>query len=81
MFQLSETDKFFGVFLTQHSHAGRAAAIFQNLLKDPCSLALVFEAMHSRPMTTYPKSLHDYPEQYFRSFAQQICLPGSQKKK
>ena len=29
--------------------------------------------MQSRAMTTFPESWHDYPEQYFVSFAQRIC--------
>ena len=41
------------------------------------TVALVFEAVQSRPMTTFPESWHDYPKQYFRSFAQRSCLPGS----
>ena len=43
------------------------------------NLALVFEAVQSRPMTTFSKSWHNFPEQYFGSFGQWICLPGSQK--
>ena len=43
------------------------------------NLALVSETVQSRPMTTFPESWHDYPEQYFGSFAQWICLPGFPK--
>ena len=40
-----------------------------------CNLALFFEAVQSRPIsTTFPKSWHNYPEQYFSSFAQWIEL-------
>ena len=41
------------------------------------NLALVFEAMQSRPSTTFPESWHDYWKQYFRSFGRGICLPDS----
>ena len=41
------------------------------------NLALVFEAVQSRPMTTFPESCHYYPKQYFRSFSWRICLPDS----
>ena len=41
------------------------------------NLALVFEAMQSRPSTTFPESWHDYWKQYFRSFGWGICLPHS----
>ena len=40
-------------------------------------LALVFEAVQSRPSTTFPESWHDYWKQYFRSFGRGICLPDS----
>ena len=41
------------------------------------NLALVFEAVQSRPPTTFPESWHDYWKQYFRSFGRGICLPDS----
>ena len=41
------------------------------------NLALVFEAVQSRPSTTFPESWHDYWKQYFRSFGRGICLPDS----
>ena len=41
------------------------------------NLALVFEAVQSRPSTTFPESWHDYWKQYFRSFGWGICLPDS----
>ena len=43
------------------------------------NLALVFEAVHSRPSATFPDSWHDYWKQYFRSFGWRICLPNSPK--
>ena len=55
MFPLSETEKSSGVFPAQHPWAGWAA-ILENLLTD---LALGFEAVQSRPMTTFPKDWHD----------------------
>ena len=39
------------------------------------NFALVFEAVQSRPSTTFPESWHDYWKQYFRSFGRGICLP------
>ena len=41
------------------------------------NLALVFEAVQSRPSTTFPESWHDYWKQYSRSFGRGICLPDS----
>ena len=41
------------------------------------NLALVFEAVQSRPSTTFPESWHDYWKQYSRSFGQGICLSDS----
>ena len=41
------------------------------------NLALVFEAVQSRPSTTFPESWLDYWKQYFKSFGQGICLPDS----
>ena len=41
------------------------------------NLALVFEAVQSRPSTTFPESWHDYWKQYFRSIGRGICLPDS----
>ena len=41
------------------------------------NLALVFEAVQSRPSTTFPESWHDHWKQYFRSFGRGICLPDS----
>ena len=41
------------------------------------NLALVFDAVQSRPSTTFPESWHDYRKQYFRSFGRGICLPDS----
>ena len=41
------------------------------------NLALVFEAVQSRPSTTFPESWHDYWKQYSRSFGPGICLPDS----
>ena len=42
------------------------------------NLALVFEAVQSRPSTTStPESWHDYWKQYFRSSGRGICLPDS----
>ena len=41
------------------------------------NLALVFEAVQSRPSTTFPESWHDFWKQYYRSFARGICLPVS----
>ena len=43
------------------------------------NLASVFEAVQSRPSTTFPESWHDYWKQYFRSFGRGICLPDSPK--
>ena len=43
------------------------------------NLALVFEAVQSRPSTTFPESWHDCWKQYFRSFGRGICLPDSPK--
>ena len=41
------------------------------------NLALVFEAVQSRPLTTFPESWHDYWKQYLRCFDWGICLPDS----
>ena len=41
------------------------------------NLALVFEAVQSRPSTTFPESWHDYWKQYSKSFGGGICLPDS----
>ena len=41
------------------------------------NLALVFEAVQSRPSITFPESWHDYWKQYSRSFGRGICLPDS----
>ena len=35
--------------------------------------------MQWRPMTTFPESWHDCPEQYFGSFVEWICFPDSPK--
>ena len=46
------------------------------------NLVLVFEAMQSKPITTFPEiswSWHDYPEQYFGRFGLLNCLPSSIK--
>ena len=39
------------------------------------NLAWVFEAVQSRPSTTFPESWHDYWKQYSRSFGPGFCLP------
>ena len=43
------------------------------------NLALVLEAVQSRPMTTFPESWHDYSEQYFGSLSRRMCVRDSPK--
>ena len=81
MFPQSETDKLSGVLpATAPASACRSGSHNLGKFVRGSNLALVFEAVQSRPMATFPESWHDYPEQYFGSqFAQCICLPGSPK--
>ena len=41
------------------------------------NLALFFEVVRSRPLTTFHESWQDFWKQYFRSFGRGICLPDS----
>ena len=73
----SETGRFSGVLPAQRPHAGPVAATLENWqLEDQTKLALVFEAVQSRP---FPESWHDYWKQYFKSCGRRICLPDSPK--
>ena len=79
MFLLSESDKLSGVLRTQHRSTCRLGGSHLGKFGRGSNLALVLEAVQSRPMTIFPESWHDYPEQYFGSFVQWIFLPVSPK--
>ena len=82
--QWTENRSYFSVrFLTlvcsRPASASRSGSSHLGKFVWESNLALVFKAVQSRPMTTFPESWHDYPEQYFWSLGWQIYLPGYRK--
>ena len=77
MFPLSETGRFSGVHCASRpASACRSGGRHLGKFTWGSNLALVFEAVQSRPSTTFPER-YDYWKQYIRSFGRGICLPDS----
>ena len=65
MFPPSETGRFSGVLPTQRLRAGPVAATLEKVAwGSNFNLAFVFNAVQSRPSTTFTESWHDYWKQY-----------------
>ena len=78
MFLLSETRRF--RCASRPASACRSSGCHLGKFVWGSNLVLVFEAVQSRPSTTFPESWHDYWKQYlrtYRSFGRRTCLPDS----